>query len=135
MQHGNLALSLTDMPHDALLEIMRRLAASSYSDFVSAKSTCKLLRDTGDTPSVRRVLAVDQIPPFEDDEDEVLEAVINVCAVDGNVKAIFRLAFEHSFCHGGDYQYGYQLLKLCAYERLDMAIYLRSLVAISHCDE
>ena len=70
--------SLTDLPNDVLFEIMRRVGRRSFEAFVCAKATCSLLRDIGDTPSVRRRLAVDQVPPFVDEIFEPVEDVINI---------------------------------------------------------
>ena len=58
----------SDFPNNMLLEIMRRVECDSYSSFVFAKSTCKLLKSIGEKISTLNHNSLHQEPLIVDEE-------------------------------------------------------------------
>ena len=62
------SISLIDLPNDMLMEIMTRVERDSYSSFVLAKSTCKLLKSIGEKISALNHNSLHQEPQIVDEE-------------------------------------------------------------------
>ena len=69
---------------------------------------------------------------LSEEESPAIERVIDMALIAGNYQALFRHAFVHSFCGGGDFKYGYQLLRQISKKGYHNAVYLWSLVLASH---
>lgn len=140
--------SLTDLPRDMVMEVMKRLARKSCTSYFSARGACALLRNVGEEKAVIRHLMVTQLPLFLEERNPVVKQIMDRClqldtARTGkqklvsecdmfNARAMFRVAIVNLFCDGGDYKIGYRLLRRAALRSCHEAVYLWSLALIAH---
>ena len=67
-----------------------------------------------------------------EDTNPDIRHLIDAALEAGNQKALFRVAFLHSFCVGGTFTYGYEVLKAAVEAGDHSAIYVWCLVLTAH---
>lgn len=127
--------SLTELPSEMLLEIMKKVGSGSFISFINAKASCKALKAVGEENIVLEHLSFDQVPLLIEYENPNVEHVVNAALAAGNLSALFRLGIAHCLCAGGDFEYGFQLISNAADKNHYEAVYVFSLIMVAQSDD
>ena len=81
--------SLTMLPTELIVEVMKRLGRVSLASFINAKATCKTLRDVGERACVVKEAAIRELPMLCEVGNPSIERVLDSALIAGNYQALF----------------------------------------------
>ncbi|KAK6122009.1 hypothetical protein DH2020_044247 [Rehmannia glutinosa] len=123
------------VPKELLTNIVVRVAASSLTDYVNVKLSCKMLKEVGEHSLVYNHVSLDEFPVVAwHDPNETTNNFINRCVESGNLDALYKKGMAEYF--GWDkLVIALEYLKTAVNSGHDGACYIISIILLSNGDE
>ncbi|GAV79122.1 F-box-like domain-containing protein [Cephalotus follicularis] len=78
------------LPNDLVLEILARVAASSFTDILNAKLSCKFLNEIANNDYIYQQVSLEKVPVIPWWPNKQTSSFLDRCKKSGNVEALYR---------------------------------------------